>query len=79
MACLQEYVEPEDVFDINPRQKDSGAASNGQADADMDDAEIDIVTEDEVHTFLHYGRYRPFPWRPLSTRGGASSCAVLPL
>ena len=76
---MQEYVEPEDVFDINPRQKDAGAAANGLADADMDDAEIDILTEDEVHTFSHYGRYRPSPWQPLSTRAGASSCAVLTL
>ena len=46
---MQEYIEPEDVFDVNPKAETSGLAGN---DGNAMDPEIDILTEDPVATPL---------------------------
>ena len=45
MPVLQEYIEPEDVFDVNPKPGDA-ATANGHASAA--DADVDILTEEQV-------------------------------
>ena len=43
---MQEYIEPEDVFDVNPKAEASGAGDNNE-DLEL---EIDILTEDPVRS-----------------------------
>lgn len=45
---MQEYIEPEDVFDVNPKAEVSGTDKSNE-DADM---EIDILTEDPVSNLV---------------------------
>lgn len=43
---MQEYVEPEDVFDVNP--KSAEAVNPTEKANDMTDVDIDVLTEDPV-------------------------------
>ncbi len=53
-VCLQEYIEREDEFDINPRETeaDNGGAANGSGGAaavkleDAEEEDVDVLGED---------------------------------
>lgn len=48
---MQEYVEPEDVFDVNPKANSNtaeGAVADGTAPMDVEEGDIDILTVEQV-------------------------------